>query len=182
MLQSSLLPLSSESSRRIVVKICQSTLRLFPEHLSLKPQRCENHKSTNANEKTQFVWGMSMVIFLWRRINTGKDVLKLQAMGSSKYRKTNTTTTNNNLRVERTWAEDGGSPANEVRILSVALQLLTQTGRRDLSLYGYFSKVNNVGFHLISYLSSSLVNMWHIINGVEIYSDVLLVGEYQQAN
>jgi hypothetical protein len=29
-----------------------------------------------------------MVIYLWRRINAGKDVLKLEATGPSKYKET----------------------------------------------------------------------------------------------
>jgi len=83
--------------------------------------------------------------------------------------------------VERTWAEDSGCIANPVRILSVAVELLTPAARLDLSLYGYFSKVDSVGFQLISYLSSSLVNMCNMINGIKVYSAALLVGECQLA-
>jgi hypothetical protein len=88
---------------------------------------------------------------------------------------------NKNLKVERTWAEDGGCIANAVRILSVAVELLTQAARLDLSLYGYFSKVDSVGFQLISSRSSSLVNMWNMINGIKVYSAALLVGDCQLA-
>ena len=83
--------------------------------------------------------------------------------------------------MERTWAEDGGCIANAVRILSVAVELLTQAGRLDLSLYGYFNKADSVGFRLISNLSSSLVNMWNMINGIKVYSAALLIGDYQLA-
>ena len=71
-----------------------------------------------------------MVIFLWRRINAGKDVLKLQTTGPSKCRQTKKNITRTRL---LRW---------NVR------ELKTAAGRIDLSLYGYFSKADDVDFQL----------------------------------
>jgi hypothetical protein len=150
MLRCSLLPPSSDYSKCMMVTIYQSTRHHIPQHWNLQHHHWENHKY-NAGEKTKFVWELVWTHFDDREEMLVKNVLKLQAKESSKCKKTKKKM-KKHLQVEHTWAEDGGPLTDVIRILSVVLEIRTQTGRLDLSLYGYFSKVEiNVGFQLISY-------------------------------